>query len=89
MRGDIFVARKMYREAIETYQLGPRTARFWPTKTGIAYQPVAGLESAKKNYERAVKLPGISEADQQSGDGNITRASLSGGRSTSIRRRCG
>jgi tetratricopeptide (TPR) repeat protein len=63
MRGDIFVARKMYREAIETYQKGPKDDPVLANKTGIAYHQLLDLDSAKKNYERAIKLnPKYAEA---------------------------
>ena len=55
-RGDIYMARRMYREAIEAYQsVQPPTAVIL-NKIGIAYQQMGDLESAKKMYERAIKL---------------------------------
>lgn len=62
-RGDIFGVRKMYREAIEAYkQVTPATAVVL-NKIGIAYQQQNDLDSAKKYYERAVKLqPKYAEA---------------------------
>ncbi len=62
-RGDIFGARKMYREAIEVYQqVKPPTALVY-NKIGIAYQQLNDLDSAKKYYERAIKLqPKYAEA---------------------------
>jgi tetratricopeptide (TPR) repeat protein len=63
MRGDILMARKMYREAIETYQEGPRNSAILANKIGIGYHQLLDLESAKKQYERAVKLdPKYAEA---------------------------
>jgi tetratricopeptide (TPR) repeat protein len=54
-RGDIFMARKMFREAIETYlKTEPMTAVVL-NKTGIAYQQQNDLELAKKYYGRATK----------------------------------
>jgi tetratricopeptide (TPR) repeat protein len=62
-RGDIYMARKMYREATETYQLGPKDSPVIANKIGIAYHQLLELESAKKWYERAVKLnPQYAEA---------------------------
>jgi tetratricopeptide (TPR) repeat protein len=62
-RGDIYMARKMYREATETYQLGPKDSPVIANKTGIAYHQLLELESAKKWYEKAVKLnPQYAEA---------------------------
>jgi tetratricopeptide (TPR) repeat protein len=62
-RGDIYSVRKMYREAIEAYgQVTPATAVV-VNKIGIAYQQQNDLSSAKKHYERAVKLqPNYAEA---------------------------
>ena len=63
MRGDIFMARKMYREAIEVYKSGAGTSPVLANKTGIAYHQMVELDSAKKYYERAIKLnPQYAEA---------------------------
>jgi tetratricopeptide (TPR) repeat protein len=63
VRGDIYMARKMYREASETYQLGPKDSPVLANKTGIAYHQLLELDSAKKWYERAIKLnPQYAEA---------------------------
>lgn len=63
MRGDIYMARKMYREATETYQLGPKDSAVIANKTGIAYHQLLELDTAKKWYERAIKLnPRYAEA---------------------------
>jgi tetratricopeptide (TPR) repeat protein len=55
VRGDIFMARKMYREAIEVYKSLPETA-VMVNKTGIAYHQMLELDTAMKYYKRAVKL---------------------------------
>jgi tetratricopeptide (TPR) repeat protein len=55
LRGDICMARKMYREAIEAYKLGPDSAVLI-NKTGIAYHQMMELDTARKYYERASKL---------------------------------
>jgi tetratricopeptide (TPR) repeat protein len=55
LRGDIYMARKMYREAIEQYLSLPETAVL-VNKTGIAYHQMMDLKTAKKYYERAIKL---------------------------------
>ncbi|MBI5085067.1 MAG: tetratricopeptide repeat protein [Acidobacteria bacterium] len=62
-RGDIFMARKMYREAIEVYsKVAPMTSIVL-NKTGIAYHQLANLDTAKKFYERSIKLnPKYAEA---------------------------
>jgi tetratricopeptide (TPR) repeat protein len=61
-RGDIQMARKMYREAIETYRQAPESAVLM-NKIGIAYHQLADLANAEKCYSRAVKLdPKYTEA---------------------------
>jgi tetratricopeptide (TPR) repeat protein len=56
MRGDIFMARKMYREAIDAFRAGsPNDPVLW-NKTGIAYHQMMQLNDAKKSYEHALKL---------------------------------
>ena len=63
MRGDIYMARKMYREAAETYMLGPKDSAVIWNKTGIAYHQQMLLDKAKRHYEQALKInPGYSEA---------------------------
>ncbi|MBI4892976.1 MAG: tetratricopeptide repeat protein [Acidobacteria bacterium] len=55
-RGDIFMARKMYREAIEMYlSVKPPTAISY-NKVGIAYHQTTDLETARKYYEKSLKL---------------------------------
>ncbi len=85
-RGDIYMARKMYREAIEVYRQAERElSQALPArrprrddgsyrqianrlavilnKIGIAYHQLTELTTAKRYYERAVKLnPTYSEA---------------------------
>jgi tetratricopeptide (TPR) repeat protein len=56
IRGDIQMARKMYREAIETYRDGPKDSAVLANKIGIAYHQLLDLGSAKKQYEHAIKL---------------------------------
>ncbi len=53
-RGDIFMARKMYRDAIEMYMQEPSSAQML-NKIGIAYHQLADIETAGKYYQRAVK----------------------------------
>jgi len=63
VRGDILMARKMYREAVDMYRTGPQDSAVIANKTGIAYHQLMDLEQAKKWYERAVKLnPEYAEA---------------------------
>jgi len=58
-RADIFMARKMYREAVETYSSAingePDSARLY-NKLGIAYHHQVLFNQARKQYERAVKI---------------------------------
>jgi tetratricopeptide (TPR) repeat protein len=63
LRGDIYMARKMYREAIDMYRQGPPNSAVLTNKIGIAFHQLLQLDLAKKHYERAVKLdPKYSEA---------------------------
>ena len=54
-RGDIFMARKMYREAIETYREAPETAALI-NKIGIAYHQLTDLNRAAMCYQQAIKM---------------------------------
>jgi tetratricopeptide (TPR) repeat protein len=55
-RGDIFMARKMYREAMEKYgEVQPVTAQIY-NKLGIAHHQTLDLKGARQYYQRAVKL---------------------------------
>ena len=63
MRGDILMARKMYREAIEAYTTADPNSPVIANKIGIAYHQMMDLDLARKQYERAIKLdPKYSEA---------------------------
>ena len=63
LRGDIYMARKMYREAVDMYRQGPSDSPVLTNKVGIAFHQMQQFDLAKKNYERAVKLdPKYSEA---------------------------
>ncbi len=62
-RGDIFMARKMFREAVEMYKQAPQDSAVIWNKMGIAYHQMLQLDTAKKNYEKALKInPKYSEA---------------------------
>ena len=62
MRGDILVARKMYREAIDTYKEAPQSAVIL-NKIGIAYHQLMDLDAARKYYEKSLKMnPQYAEA---------------------------
>lgn len=54
-RGDLYMVRKMYREAIEAYRSAGNTAVLW-NKIGIAYHQLGELAAARKSYDRAIKL---------------------------------
>jgi tetratricopeptide (TPR) repeat protein len=58
MRGDIFMARKMYREAIEAYEDGDTGSAVIINKLGIAHHQMLDLDGAQKYYARAIKLDG-------------------------------
>ena len=63
LRGDIMMARKMFREAIDFYKPGAEKNAVIANKTGIAYHQLQDLQNAEKYYRRAVKLnPKYSEA---------------------------
>lgn len=55
-RGDIFMARKMYREAVEAYQQGSPVSAVLANKMGIAYHQMMLLPAARKHYQRALSL---------------------------------
>jgi len=63
MRGDIQMARKMFREAVDSYQLADTKSPIIINKIGIAYHQMLELDFARKHYEKAIKLdPKYSEA---------------------------
>jgi tetratricopeptide (TPR) repeat protein len=63
MRGDIFMARKMYREAADAYQEGSKKDSVLLNKTGIAYHQMLDLKTARKYYEQSIKAkPEYAEA---------------------------
>ncbi|MGE5487174.1 MAG: tetratricopeptide repeat protein [bacterium] len=53
-RGDIFMARKMYREAIEQYKTLPQSAVVL-NKIGIAYHQLMDFRTAERYYKQAIK----------------------------------
>ncbi|MBV8551169.1 MAG: tetratricopeptide repeat protein [Acidobacteriaceae bacterium] len=62
LRGDIYMARKMYREAIDKYRECPDSAVV-ANKIGIAFHQLLQFDLAKKNYEHSIKLdPKYAEA---------------------------
>jgi tetratricopeptide (TPR) repeat protein len=57
-RGDLYMARKMFREAIDIYRTAMTGAQDYilHNKIGIAYQHMQNLGSAKRSYNEALKL---------------------------------
>jgi tetratricopeptide (TPR) repeat protein len=55
-RGDIYMARKMYREAIESFHEGSPKDPVLLNKVGIAYHQMLQLDNARKSYELAIKV---------------------------------
>ena len=55
-RGDLYMARKMYREAIDTYRAGAGNSAVMWDKIGIAYHQLGDLAAARKAYERAIRF---------------------------------
>lgn len=55
-RGDIFMAEKKYREAVEAYREGAASNAVAQNKLGIAYHQLNQLDNARKAYERAIKM---------------------------------
>ena len=83
-RADIHMARKMYREAIETYEKAlvaqPGDYRVY-NKLGIAYHHLTKLSEAKRHYQRAIKLnKRFFHAQQQPRDGLLCRTPVQEGR---------
>lgn len=57
MRGDILMARKRYREAIDAYKEGTwSNPAVRANKIGIAYHQMLEIDLARKQYEEAIKL---------------------------------
>jgi len=54
MRADIYMARKMYAEAIDQYKAAPPSAKV-SNKIGIAYHQLQDLSAAKKYYQEAIR----------------------------------
>jgi tetratricopeptide (TPR) repeat protein len=56
LRGDIMMARKMFREAIDLYKPDAEKNAVIANKTGIAYHQLQDLKNAEKYYRHAAKL---------------------------------
>lgn len=55
MRGDIYMARKQYRDAIDIFQQCP-TSAVVENKIGIAFHQLFELKLAQKSYQKSIKL---------------------------------
>jgi tetratricopeptide (TPR) repeat protein len=55
-RGDILMARKMYREAIDVFREDKSKDPVISNKIGIAYHQMQQLDNARKYYEQAIRL---------------------------------
>lgn len=52
-RGDIYLVRGQYEQAIEAYQAAPRTAEVWD-KMGVAWHHLDAIGEARRDYQRAL-----------------------------------
>lgn len=68
--GDLDMARKMYRDAIDAYRHGPPNSPIIWNKIGIAYHQLGDLGAARRNYEKAISLD-KKYADAINNDGTI------------------
>lgn len=68
-RGDVLMARKQYREAIDSYR-EPKPTAILMNKIGIAYHQLGDFAAARKHYERAMKLD-KNYADAVNNDGTV------------------
>lgn len=55
-RGDLYMARKMFREAIASYKNGPQNSPVIWNKIGIAWHNLGNLALARANYEHALRV---------------------------------
>lgn len=76
LRGDIFMARKMFREAADMYKLMPQDSPITWNKVGIAYHQMLDLSLAQRYYQKAIKLkPDYPEAVNNLGTVHYARKS--------------
>jgi tetratricopeptide (TPR) repeat protein len=69
-RGDVYMARKMFREAIDAYREGSLSRAVVWNKIGIAYHQLGDFAAARRNYERAMKVD-KNYADAINNDGTV------------------
>ena len=63
LRGDIFMAKKMYQEAVEAYKEGAHDSAIVMNKTGIAYHQMLQFDTAEKYYRLSIRAnPHYAEA---------------------------
>ncbi|HVW86638.1 MAG TPA: tetratricopeptide repeat protein [Bryobacteraceae bacterium] len=55
-RGDLYMARKMYREAIDAYREGSLNSAVIWNKIGIACHQLGDFAAARRDYEKAIRL---------------------------------
>lgn len=76
IRGDIMMAYKRYRDAIDFYKTGADTSAALANKAGIAYQQLEDLDNARKYYQKAIKLnPKFAQAVNNLGTVYFTKKS--------------
>lgn len=62
-RGDLFMVKKMYREAAEAYKEGPKDSALLLNKTGIAYHQMLDFGDAERYYRLSIRAnPNYAEA---------------------------
>jgi tetratricopeptide (TPR) repeat protein len=55
-RGDVYMARKMFREAIASYKTAPQNSPVIWNKIGIAWHNLGNMALARASYEHAMKV---------------------------------
>jgi tetratricopeptide (TPR) repeat protein len=55
-RGDLYMARKMFREAVAVYKTAPQNSALIWNKIGIAWHNLSELSLARTSYEHALKI---------------------------------
>ncbi len=56
LRGDLFVARRQYLDAIAAYEKAPQDSAVIANKIGVCYHHMFDTVDARKNYQRAIRL---------------------------------